>query len=702
MSINTNIEILVKKLYLIFLLAFICTHNLLHSQINTDRVTIIGRNALYYEDYVLAIQYFNQVIGAKPFLAEPYYFRAIAKYYLNDYKGAQDDCSEAISRNPYMTRAYQLRGETYQRQEHSNEALADYNYVLKNNPRDLFSGINSSITYLDLEDKDSALQRINEVVEFAPNNPQVYMVRGSIELAKGDTIQTLNDLNKAVTLDKYLSRAYAMRGMVNYMRNENDSAIIDMNHAIELDPNIYDYYINRGLVLYASNNFRGAMKDYDFVVEKEPDNILAHFNRGLLRSQVGDNNNAIEDFNYVLQQQPNNYMALYNRAILNNEIGDYNQAIDDISKIIERYPDKISVYKARGVFYRNAKQENLATRDFNKASTLESQALADKDKQVAKDYDVKYNTKDTDDIDKFQLLVMSESKNVQESKYKNEKRGNVQNQAANIEPQDKFVLSYYANFDEYKTSIYYSKDIDALNNTHILPAIIKLTNDEIALDEGQIKQHFESINNLSQQISQQPQNYHLYFARAIDYVLVQDYTSADADLTKAIDLKNNFIPALFELAVVKTKETELSKYDQEEESKNTLTYKAQPINNKNKQQGSVASTKEPVSAISLADKQKNNIESVVKLYNAIITINPNFAYSYYNRGLLNYSIGDYRNAINDFTSAIDNNGQLYEAYFNRALAYLQLKMNEEGLNDMRKAGEGGIIEAYPIIKRMTE
>ena len=35
-------------------------------QIDTDRVMTVGRNALYFEDYVLSIQYFNQVINANP------------------------------------------------------------------------------------------------------------------------------------------------------------------------------------------------------------------------------------------------------------------------------------------------------------------------------------------------------------------------------------------------------------------------------------------------------------------------------------------------------------------------------------------------------------------------------------------------------------------------------------------------------------
>ena len=60
-------------------------------QINTDRVMTIGKNALYFEDYVLSIQYFNQVIGVKPYLAEPYFYRGLAKMNLDDYQGAEAD-----------------------------------------------------------------------------------------------------------------------------------------------------------------------------------------------------------------------------------------------------------------------------------------------------------------------------------------------------------------------------------------------------------------------------------------------------------------------------------------------------------------------------------------------------------------------------------------------------------------------------------
>ena len=76
------------------------------AQINVEQVVKIGRNALYFEDYILSIQYFNQAINARPNLAEPYFYRAVAKLSLEDYKGAEADASMCIESNPFITDAY--------------------------------------------------------------------------------------------------------------------------------------------------------------------------------------------------------------------------------------------------------------------------------------------------------------------------------------------------------------------------------------------------------------------------------------------------------------------------------------------------------------------------------------------------------------------------------------------------------------------
>ena len=119
----------------------------LHAQLNTDRVLSIGRNALYFEDYVLSIQYFNQVIQAKPYLYEPYYYRGIAKVLLEDFKGAEEDCSLALERNPFVVGVYSCRGYARQQLEDYAGAIADYTKGLEYDPVNNQLWMNRGIAY---------------------------------------------------------------------------------------------------------------------------------------------------------------------------------------------------------------------------------------------------------------------------------------------------------------------------------------------------------------------------------------------------------------------------------------------------------------------------------------------------------------------------------------------------------------------------
>ena len=108
---------MIKKI----LTAILLLPTLLYAQINTERVMTIARNALYFEDYVLSIQYFNQVINAKPYLYEPYFFRGLAKINLDDYQGAESDCDAAIQRNPFVVRLEELKANILASKERNGE-----------------------------------------------------------------------------------------------------------------------------------------------------------------------------------------------------------------------------------------------------------------------------------------------------------------------------------------------------------------------------------------------------------------------------------------------------------------------------------------------------------------------------------------------------------------------------------------------------
>ena len=112
------------------------------AQYRVDRLITAGRSALYYEDYVLSIKYFNLAIGAKPYLYEPWYYRSVAKFSLDDYTGAESDATEALHLNPYINDIYDLRAICRIRQSKYDEAIQDYNSAIKIEPRLTYFVIN--------------------------------------------------------------------------------------------------------------------------------------------------------------------------------------------------------------------------------------------------------------------------------------------------------------------------------------------------------------------------------------------------------------------------------------------------------------------------------------------------------------------------------------------------------------------------------
>ena len=197
---------------LITTLLLMCAGICASAQLNTSRIMSIGRNALYFEDYVLSMQYFNQVINVKPYLAEPYYYRAIAKYSLDDMTGAEADCSIALNINPFMINAYNLRGIARLRQKRYADALADFGAGLKYEPDNLNLLLNSGIANINLRHYDDAIADYRHALRFDSRNSTAIVNIGIALISKGDTAQAIRQFDKAIGFNSYAIDAYAYRG----------------------------------------------------------------------------------------------------------------------------------------------------------------------------------------------------------------------------------------------------------------------------------------------------------------------------------------------------------------------------------------------------------------------------------------------------------------------------------------------------------
>ena len=666
------------------------------AQINTERVMTIARNALYFEDYVLSIQYFNQVINAKPYLYEPYFFRGLAKINLDDFQGAEADCDAAIQRNPFVVGAYQIRGLARIRQNNYDGAIEDYRMALKYDPENIVLWHNLSLCNMQKEDYEAAKDNLGKLLSISPRYTRAYLMRGEVSLKQKDTLQAMNDFNKAIDMDRYDPDGWGARAIVRLQQGKYADAEEDLNHAIHLSAKDAGNYINRALARFHQKNLRGAMSDYDLALDIDPNNFLGHYNRGLLRAQVGDDNRAIEDFDFVLSMEPDNMMATFNRGLLRSQTGDYRGAIADYSRVIDEYPNFTAGYYHRAEARRKTGDRKGAEQDEFKIMQMQidkrNAATGNGNKDNPDRKDVADNTGEGDEgsttrkksdknMANYRKIVIADDSETTQ-KYKSDYRGRVQDRNVSIKMEPMYALTYYERMSEVKRIVHFHKYIEELNHEKITPKPLKITNMEAPLTEEQVKFHFALVDAHTSDIVADDKDARKRFLRGLDFYLVQDFASSIDDFTQAILLDDGFFPAYFMRALVRCKQLEYKKAEA------GLT-EGIPGN-------SADSNKKQTEVTALDyDLVKKDLDHVIRLA-------PDFVYAYYNRANVLSMLKDYRGALEDYNKAIELNKDFAEAYFNRGLTHIFLGNNRLGITDLSKAGELGIVSAYNIIKRFTD
>ncbi|WP_329903699.1 tetratricopeptide repeat protein [Porphyromonas pogonae] len=671
----------------------------LSAQIDVNRVMSIGRNALYFEDYVVSIGYFNQVIATRPWMAEPYFYRSVAKISLDDFSGADQDASQAIERNAFISKSYLVRGIARQNQKRYEEAKADYIKGLSLTPDNLGMNYNLAVVYMALKKYKEAHKQIDELRRFSKKNTQVLLLKSQLYLEEKDTTNSKKLLDTLISQDAFDDAPYAMRSQINYTKNKYKEALKDIDKAIELNGDELSYHTNKGIMLYQLNDLKGSMTEYSYVLSKNPVDKIALFNRALLRAYVGELNGAVEDLDNLIKLTPDNYIAIYNRGLLLAQIGSHKKAIADFNTVIGKYPHFYQGFIARSQSKRMIKDLAGADRDYWHAYDMQAdlkkkspQRQKENALEAAGKKEKETRTEDDNTIDKFNLLVVSEPSATPKVTYKNQLRGRIQDRDVMIQSRGMFALTYYDKSETDLTPVsYYAKELDDINKKNILPKRLILSNKEASLTGEQMAFHQQDIQQISDKVEN---NEILLIRRGIDYLLMQNHDQAIEDLSNALKINPSNVVALFERAVatVKKQEAEHSRINIEE---NAVKEKF------------VVTNKNSMGVTLPQDAKKFDSQLSLVLYNPmkdideVIRLAPDFAYAYYNRAYIFAQNKDVEHAIADYTKAISLNPKFGEAYFNRGLLYLSKGEATKGKKDLSTAGEYGVYESYNIIKRMN-
>ena len=246
-----------------------------------------------------------------------------------------------------------------------------------------------------------------------------------------------------------------------------------------------------------------------------------------------------------------------------------------------------------------------------------------------------------------------------------------------IEPD--FYLSYYESEEDVNDQIFFLKSLEDFNSKAKGQKLF-LENNNLALTRDEISSEFIAIDALSSALEQKD-DAQLFFARALHYSLVKNFSDALNDLDKAIKMEPKNELMLYARASVRQKMVDFIRSIEAEEQLIVENDKNNDILN---QQG---------------NSRIIDYDLMVSDYNKVLSLNPKFAHAAYNKGNVMMVLKNYRAAISDYTYAIKIEPNFAEAYYNRGLNYIFLGENEKGLKDLSKAGELGIYKVYNVMKR---
>jgi tetratricopeptide (TPR) repeat protein len=257
-------------------------------------------NAAYTSgDYRSAVRHFNKVISLLPTLTSVYYWRGLAKQYMDDFTGAIEDFNLCIAAHASNAPdAYYARGQIkYHKMNDSAGALQDYNRAIELKPEDPDVYRSRAI----LLDDHAAIHDLTRAIELNPTDPNTYLHRSLKRMSLQDYDAAIRDLTTVIDMapddlaDMTFSEVFSLRGHVRLLLYDFPAALEDANKAIELDQTRAVAFLDRGTIKAIMKDTEGAVADLDTAISLDPSCAEAYHQRGLARRELGMESEAIAD-----------------------------------------------------------------------------------------------------------------------------------------------------------------------------------------------------------------------------------------------------------------------------------------------------------------------------------------------------------------------------------------------------------------------
>lgn len=625
------------------------------AQINVNNYIFRSKQAIVDARYTEAIDLLNSVISVRPEMHDPYFFRAISKYNLGDFKGAERDLNRAIEIKPNFPDALMYRGVSRERMLNFSDAIRDFDRALELDPFNDDVLVSKAFTKTIQEEYTEAVELCDEALKINKRNERALLCRAWCKYKLYDLEGAVDDYSRAIKINQFNADTYTKRGMVKAFQLKYNEALEDLNLSLEMDSLSLHTLYQLAYVHNELENTDQALLYFSEMIRIDPETAVAYFERAQILADLGEVDAAIEDFTMVIVLTSGHLLTYFNRGTLYFQQNRYSAAVEDLSKAIEIYPDFAEAYYNRALAYSRMGMHGQATTDVEKAKSIKAELYAlDESGQQQ------------------ELKKMKELARIDEDFEGSDGRfGRIQNKRIPIKPApDFFVLPEIWVPDSLKNNAVYLKSLARLSS------------------EGQRwvamshsgwtpKRPDEKRTEINDALSRNPENLDLLIQQGVLFQLMENYDLALEVYDAVLQQKPENALALLNRSYVLHKMLFL--YDAYQQS----------VDNR------------PVSQVA-GEEVKENYEKIARDLETVTVLHPEFVPAHFNLANLNAAIGNHSKAVDQYRSIIGTESNLQTAHFNLGLTLLYLNDSSVACEHLSISGELGYTQAYAVIKKFCQ
>lgn len=189
--------------------------------------------------------------------------RGLAYMAMNDASKAKDDFLKALTLNPECTRCLGNLGIMEVDNRNFPAAIPYLEKYIKLKPGEAMGYVKRGEALFQLQQYDEAIVDFTKGLELDVNSPYIYLFRSMTQLAKGDNKAAIDDINKSIQYKPEVEFAYYIRGKIFIQMQDYKSAVNDLFSCLRKNPNFSEYNTYAGIALYYLNDYDKAMQAFN-------------------------------------------------------------------------------------------------------------------------------------------------------------------------------------------------------------------------------------------------------------------------------------------------------------------------------------------------------------------------------------------------------------------------------------------------------